>query len=93
VSDYYDTACIIANLDLVVAVDTSVAHLAGAMGKPVFMLSRYKGCWRWGSEGQCLARRWYPSMGIYRESEYDNWAPAVDSLARDFGTLLEGMRA
>jgi hypothetical protein len=93
VSDYYDTACVIANLDLVVAVDTSVAHLAGAMGKPVFMLSRYKGCWRWGSEGRCLAKRWYPSMAIYREAEHDNWAPAVEAAARDFGVLLEGMRA
>ena len=47
--DFADTAAIIANLDLVVSVDTAVVHLAGAMGKPVFMLDRYDNCWRWMS--------------------------------------------
>lgn len=92
VRDYYDTACIVANLDLVIAVDTSVAHLAGAMGKPVWMFSRYKGCWRWGVEGKCLAKSWYPSMRILRETEYDNWGPIIASAAKEFGSFVEGIR-
>ena len=47
VRDFFDTAAIVANLDLVISVDTSVVHLAGAMGKPVFLLDRYDNCWRW----------------------------------------------
>lgn len=89
VKDYYDTAAIIDNLDLVLAVDTSVAHLAGAMGKPVWMLSRHRGCWRWGSESSCMGKKWYPSMRIYRESEYDNWPPVVARLAMDLKERLK----
>jgi len=47
VNDFADTAAIIANLDLVISADTSVAHVAGAMGKPVWVLSRFDACWRW----------------------------------------------
>lgn len=93
VGDYYDTACIIANLDFVVTVDTSVAHLAGAMGKPVWMFSRHRGCWRWGSDGSCLARTWYPSMRIWRETEYDNWGPIIESAAAEFRASLDSVRS
>ena len=58
VADFADTAAIIAGLDVVISVDTSVVHLAGLVGKPVFLLDRYDGCWRWLS-----GRRdspWYP---------------------------------
>lgn len=88
VADYYDTASIISCLDLVISVDTSVAHLAGAMGKPVWMLSRHMGCWRWGDAEHCLAKKWYPTMEIYRETEYNNWAPAVRKLGDDLKLLL-----
>ncbi len=47
VTDFLDTAAIIATLDAVVSVDTSVVHLAGLVGKPVLLLDRYDGCWRW----------------------------------------------
>src|SRR5262249_35618023 len=47
VRDFADPAALTANLDLVITVDTSMAHLAGAMGKPVWVLSRFDGCWRW----------------------------------------------
>lgn len=93
VGDYYDTACLISNLDAVVTVDTSVAHLAGAMGKPVWMFSRHRGCWRWGSEGGCLTKSWYPSMRIWRETEYDNWGPIIESAASEFGAFLDSIRS
>jgi len=79
VRDFADTAAIIDNLDLVVSVDTAVAHLAGAMGKPVLLLDRYDNCWRW------LAGRtdspWYPTMRIFRQEQPGAWAPAIGAAA------------
>jgi tetratricopeptide (TPR) repeat protein len=75
VRDFADTAGIVASLDVVVSVDTSVAHLAGAVGKPVLLLDRYDSCWRW------LAGRedspWYPSLRILRQERMGDWAPVV----------------
>ncbi len=71
VRDFADTAAIIANLDLVVSVDTSVVHLAGAMGKPVFMLDRVDNCWRW-LHGRADSP-WYPSLTIFRQEEAMDW--------------------
>lgn len=63
--DFADTAALIANLDLVITVDTSVAHLAGAMGKPVWIVMPERGAdWRWGLTGETTA--WYPSARIFR---------------------------
>ncbi len=79
VRDFADTAAIIANLDVVVSVDTSVAHLAGLMDKPVFLLDRYDGCWRWLS-----GRRdspWYPHLTIFRQKQPDDWASAMAQVA------------
>jgi Flp pilus assembly protein TadD len=74
--DFADTAALVANLDLVIACDTSVAHLAGAMGKPVWILSRFDGCWRW------LADRddspWYPTARLFRQEASGDWAGVVD---------------
>jgi Flp pilus assembly protein TadD len=70
--DFADTAAIIANLDLVVSVDTAVVHLAGAMGKPVFMLDRYDNCWRWLS-GRADSP-WYPTMTIFRQEVQGDWS-------------------
>jgi ADP-heptose:LPS heptosyltransferase len=77
VTDFADTAAIIANLDLVISVDTSVVHLAGGMGKPVFMLDRYDNCWRWLS-GRADSP-WYPHMTIFRQISAGDWsAPVAD---------------
>lgn len=69
--DFADTAALIANLDLVISVDTSVAHLAGALGKPVWLLSRYNGCWRWLTDRADTP--WYPTMHIFRQKTPDGW--------------------
>jgi Flp pilus assembly protein TadD len=74
VTDFADTAALVAQLDLVITVDTSVAHLAGAMGKPVWMLSRHDGCWRWLQDRDDSP--WYPTMRIFRQTAPDGW-PAV----------------
>jgi hypothetical protein len=77
--DMADTAALIENLDLVISVDTSVVHLAGALGKPVWLLSRWDGCWRWGDAGDTSP--WYPTMRIFRAQE------------RTLGPVLEQMGA
>jgi len=71
VSDFADTAAVIANLDLVISVDTSVLHLAGALGKPVLLLDRVDNCWRWltGREGS----PWYPTLRILRQERVGDW--------------------
>ncbi len=79
VRDFADTAAIIANLDVVVSVDTSVAHLAGAMGKPVFLMDRYDNCWRW-LHGRSDSP-WYPSMTIFRQPRAGDWAMAMHRAA------------
>jgi hypothetical protein len=81
VDDFADTAALVANLDLVISVDTSVAHLAGALGRPVWLLSRYDACWRW------LDRRddspWYPGMRIYRQQSPLDWSGVMDRVRGD----------
>jgi Flp pilus assembly protein TadD len=72
VEDFADTAAIIANLDLVVSVDTAVVHLAGGMGKPVFLMDRYDNCWRWLS-GRADSP-WYPTMTIFRQEKQGDWS-------------------
>ncbi|AQS85022.1 MAG: glycosyltransferase family 9 protein [Acetobacter aceti] len=64
VSDMEDTAALIFNLDLIISVDTSVAHLAGALGKPVWMITRSDCCWRWLEDQEDTP--WYPTMKIFR---------------------------
>jgi Flp pilus assembly protein TadD len=69
--DFDDTAALVANLDLVISIDSAIAHLAGALARPVWMLNRYDGEWRW------LERRddspWYASMRIFNQSRYGDW--------------------
>lgn len=80
VDNFADTAAIIAALDVVISVDTSVAHLAGLVGKPVFLLDRYDGCWRWLS-GR-LDSPWYPAMTIFRQEQPNDWSvPMAEAAA------------
>jgi len=76
VLNFADTAAIVAHLDLVISVDTSVVHLAGAMGKPVFLLDRYDNCWRWLSGREDSP--WYPSLRIFRQHCSGNWGPVIE---------------
>jgi hypothetical protein len=77
--DLADTAGLIAGLDLVIAVDTSVVHLAGAMGKPVWLLNRRSTDWRWGlGRSDCA---WYPTLRQFRQSILGDWAAPVEAAA------------
>jgi tetratricopeptide (TPR) repeat protein len=86
--DFADTAAIIDQLDLVISVDTSVAHLAGAMGKPCWtLLPAHDVDWRWGLTGD--RSPWYPSMRLYRQAA-DSWDATVSVVAADAAGLLAG---
>ena len=70
-NDFTDTAALCELMDVVVSVDTSVAHLAGAMGRPVWILLPFAPDWRW-----LLGRDdspWYPSARLFRQSKVDDW--------------------
>jgi tetratricopeptide (TPR) repeat protein len=85
VSDFADTAALIANLDLVIAADTAVAHLAGALGRQVWLLNRSDTCWRW-----LTGRRdspWYPSLRLYRQPGPGEWEPVMAEVAADLRRL------
>ncbi|MFC5353636.1 tetratricopeptide repeat protein [Azospirillum himalayense] len=88
VTDFADTAALMRCLDLIVTVDTSVAHLAGGLGLPVWVLSRFSGCWRW------LNRRadspWYPTLRLFHQPGPGEWQPAVAQLA---AALAERVRS
>jgi Flp pilus assembly protein TadD len=74
-SDWADTAALIMALDLVITVDTAVAHLAGALGKPVWMLNRFDSCWRWFRGRDDTP--WYPSMRLFRQTTRGDWASVI----------------
>ncbi|WP_322025544.1 tetratricopeptide repeat protein [Burkholderia sp. BCC1977] len=80
VQDFADTAAIISLLDLVITVDTSVAHVAGALNKPVWILSRFDGCWRWFADRDDSP--WYPSATLFRQTEPGRWDDVIERVAR-----------
>ncbi|MBZ0093588.1 MAG: tetratricopeptide repeat protein, partial [Sulfuricellaceae bacterium] len=87
IDDFADTAALISHLDLVISVDTSVAHLAAAMGKPVWLLSRFDGCWRW-----LLGRDdtpWYPSMRLFRQRTPGDWTPVIDRIRSELSEWVK----
>jgi Flp pilus assembly protein TadD len=75
VRNFADVAAIIANLDLVIAVDTAVAHIAGAMGKPVWTLHASVAEHRWGLQSETTA--WYPTMRLFRQKRPGDWKDVV----------------
>lgn len=89
--DFADTAAVIEALDLVISVDTSVAHLAGALGKPVWLLNRYASCWRWLQEGPRSG--WYPTMRIFRQPSVGDWTSVVKAAHLAAADLIARGRA
>ncbi|HEV2533458.1 tetratricopeptide repeat-containing glycosyltransferase family protein [Phenylobacterium sp.] len=81
-ADFADTAAMVEQLDLVISIDTSVAHLAGAMGKPCWtLIPRLHADWRWLRDRDDSP--WYPSMRLYRQAEPGDWAPLIARLEQD----------
>ena len=78
IHDFSDTAAFIYHLDLVIAVDTSTAHLTGAMGKPVWLLNRFDSCWRWLLERDDSP--WYPTMRLFRQPQAGDWDSVINAI-------------
>jgi len=78
--DFAETAGVVDNLDLVIAVDTAVAHLAGAMGKKTWILLPYKSDWRWGLEGEDSP--WYPTMRLFRQDKFGDWPEVLERVKK-----------
>ena len=85
IHNFADTARAIAALDVVLTVDTSVAHLAGALGKPVWILLPFAPDWRWQT-GRTDSP-WYPSARLYRQHQIDAWGTVLDEVRRDLAAL------
>jgi tetratricopeptide (TPR) repeat protein len=78
--DFADTAALLANLDLLIAADTSVVHLAGALGTPVWVMNRYAPCWRW-LRGRSDSP-WYPTARLFRQTSFGDWTGVIARIGR-----------
>ena len=85
-NDFADTAALIDNLDLVITVDTAVAHLAGAVGKRVWVLLPFVADWRWMIDR--ADSPWYPTMRLFRQSKLGDWASVLDQVQLSLRSLL-----
>jgi hypothetical protein len=81
IDDFADAAGLIEQLDLVISVDTATAHLAGALGKPVWILNRYDTCWRWLLDRDDSP--WYPTVRLYRQERPGDWESVLRRVSSD----------
>jgi tetratricopeptide (TPR) repeat protein len=86
IHDFSDTAAIIKNLDLIISVDTAVAHLAGALGKPVWTLLPFSPDWRWMLERDDSL--WYPTMRLFRQPLPGDWGTVIESVKKELIKIL-----
>ena len=85
--DFSDTAALLDLMDLVISVDTSVAHLAGAMGKPVWVLLPYKPDWRWPPDRDDSP--WYPSARQFRQQQLGDWSGIIDRVGKELRSVID----
>ncbi len=90
IEDCADVAAVVALLDLVITVDTAVAHIAGALGKPVWVLLPFVPDWRWMLEREDTP--WYPTMRLFRQGSDRGWAPVIERVLADLRPLGKGLR-
>jgi len=84
---FVDTAAAMASLDLIISCDTSVAHLAGALGRPVWTALKRNAEWRWML--QDTTTPWYPTMTLFRQAQYGDWAPVFAAMHDRLAALLD----
>jgi Flp pilus assembly protein TadD len=89
-TSFAETAAVVANLDLVIAVDTAVAHLAAALGKPVWMMLPWLPDWRWLLDRDDTP--WYPTMRLFRQPRPGDWRSVVARVASELGAVGRGDR-
>jgi ADP-heptose:LPS heptosyltransferase len=85
IGDMADTTALIGKLDLVITVDTAVAHLAGALGKPTWVLLPFAPDWRWLMEREDSP--WYPTMRLFRQRGFGEWAPVLERVRGQLAAL------
>lgn len=83
--DFADTAALLSNVDLLITVDTAVAHLGGALGKPVWVLLTYAPDWRWMLQREDSP--WYPTMRLFRQPTPGDWESVIDQVATELALL------
>lgn len=89
-ADFADTAALVAALDLVIGVDTSVVHVAGALGVPVWILNRHGACWRWLRERTDTP--WYPNARLFRQPRPGDWVPVIEEVRAALPDVLARLR-
>jgi tetratricopeptide (TPR) repeat protein len=89
-NDFGDTAALIEQLDLVISVDTATAHLAGALGKPVWILACFNACWRWLQDR--TDSPWYPTVRLYRQKSAGDWDEVIQRVNTDLKLLVQSSR-
>jgi hypothetical protein len=86
-TDFAQTAALVSCLDLVITVDTSVAHLAGALGRPTWILLPYVPDWRWLLG--CEDSPWYPTVRLFRQTEPRDYESVIERVRRDLWAIAE----
>jgi len=90
IQNFADTAAFMANLDLIISVDTATTHLAGALGRPVWTLLPFAADWRWGLNGETTP--WYPTMRLFRQTTPGDWESVMERVAGEL-RILAGAHA
>ena len=88
IKDFSDTAALIENLDLVISVDTSVAHLAASLGKETWLLNRFNSCWRWISSDRTRSP-WYSSVKIFNQIKLGEWGDVIESVKKNLEEIIK----
>lgn len=86
INDFSDTAAIIESLDLVISIDTAVAHLTGALGKPIWTILPFSPDWRWMLNRDDTP--WYPTMRLFRQPSLADWEPVMSKVKGELLKLL-----
>lgn len=89
--DFADTAAVLSQLDLVITIDTSAAHLAGAMALNAWIMLPYSADWRWMTEGDTTP--WYPTLRLFRQEKADEWRPVIEEIRNELLKRMESRRS
>jgi ADP-heptose:LPS heptosyltransferase len=84
---FVDTAAAMESLDLIITADTSIAHLAGALGRPTWVILKYVPDWRWFLDRSDSP--WYPTLKLFRQNSYDSWSNVFGEVEMQLSELIE----